>query len=138
MFNEWKHDQAVFPLKKNYRDILIPLLCNFLSLSLCLETFPWDLEVLGVMWWKSLQQSVYSANTVLPVTVLSTRVPVVTSKKQTWPASSWNIPCIARNATQVGTSYSSFFLWIKNKIFPGNTDTKNSPDSKDHLCKEWY
>lgn len=46
MFNEWKHDQAVFRLK-NYGDILVPFLCSFLSLGLCLETFIWDLEVLG-------------------------------------------------------------------------------------------
>ena len=51
---------------------MIPFLSNFLSLGLCLEIFLWVLEVLGVMWWKLLQQRVYSAHTVLLATVLST------------------------------------------------------------------
>lgn len=82
------------------------------------------------MWWKLLQQFVYSANTVLPAAVLSTGVTMVTSKKQTC-----RHPHGIDRLLQVGTSYSSFFLWVKTKIFPGNTDTNNSPDSEDHLCR---
>ena len=55
-----------FSLKKNYWDALIPLLCNFLSLSLCLENCLWGLKILRVMWWELVQQFilfVYSTST---------------------------------------------------------------------------